>query len=229
MKSLIRPRAQVLYEVLTMDASLTLAHSAGAHEEACRPGIARVIGCRCSAAAQCAPCACSSAATPAGSLLDGEWRLQGASPDEQSFESAHGNPKTAGETAIVTSSDTLESCVLGVWVPIPCLVGGAVAFDSAADSLWACTQSSGGAAQWKQITLPQGATGATGAHREPMGSRGQGPTGAAGGSWTDRPQASEGRKVPEGMRAPNRSRWSHRCRRVPTVLLGGSSSRSASM
>ncbi len=81
------------------------------------------------------------------------------------------NSKTAGETAIVTSTDTLESCVLGVWVPIPCLVGGAVAFDSATDSLWACTEAAKGgtAPQWTQITLPQGpvgvmgATGATGA------------------------------------------------------------------
>src|SRR5271165_5171459 len=41
------------------------------------------------------------------------------------------NGKTAGETAIVTSTSTLETCVAGYWVQIPCLVGGAVAFDSA--------------------------------------------------------------------------------------------------
>jgi type VI protein secretion system component Hcp len=78
--------------------------------------------------------------------------------------------KTSGETAFVTSSNTLESCLAGVWVPITCVIGGNVAFDSATDSLWACTQNhDGGAAQWAQITLPQGpqgpagATGATGA------------------------------------------------------------------
>src|ERR1700685_4379510 len=50
------------------------------------------------------------------------------------------NAKTAGETAFVTSSATLETCVGGVWVPIGCVVGGGVAFDSATDSLWACTE-----------------------------------------------------------------------------------------
>jgi hypothetical protein len=85
------------------------------------------------------------------------------------------NPKTAGETAIATTTGTLASCVLGVWVPVPCVVGGAVAFDSATDSLWACTESANGnSPAWMQITLPQGPKGDAGAQGP------QGPVGEAG-------------------------------------------------
>jgi hypothetical protein len=107
--------------------------------------------------------------------------------------------KTAGETAMITSTDTLETCVAGNWVLIPCLVGGAVAFDSATDSLWTCTENTdGGAAQWKQITLPQGPTGpqrATGP-QGPQGATGpqglQGPQGDAGAAGAAGPQGTAG-------------------------------------
>jgi hypothetical protein len=121
--------------------------------------------------------ACGShAPTTAGAAplaVNGVYAVQIQSTSPSSLPAC--NSKTAGETAIVTSTHTLESCVSGVWVPVPCLIGGAVAFDSAADSLWACTQgSSGGPPGWSQITLPQGAPGATGA------TGAQGPEGDSG-------------------------------------------------
>jgi hypothetical protein len=63
-------------------------------------------------------------------------------------------------------------------VPIPCLVGGAVAFDSATDSLWACTENiDGGPPMWAQITLPQGAIGSRRrSGRVGAGSKGSVPT-----------------------------------------------------
>ena len=121
--------------------------------------------------------------------------------------------KTAGETAIVTSTNTLESCVAGVWVPIPCLVGGAVAFDSATDSLWACTEAAdGGHPVWAQVTLPKGPAGPQGAtgNAGPAGPRGTpgvpgapgtqlqvsteppGPNCAAGGERIDLGPAADG-------------------------------------
>jgi hypothetical protein len=105
--------------------------------------------------------------------------------------------KTAGETAMVTSSDTLETCVAGNWVLIPCLVGGAVAFDSATDSLWACTENTdGGPALWVQITLPQGPPGPQG----DAGSPGpQGPKGDAGATGATGPAGSQG---PTGATGP---------------------------
>ncbi len=109
------------------------------------------------------------------------------------------NSKTAGETAFVTSTATLESCVAGVWVPIACVIGGGVAFDSATDSLWACTESGdGGAPRWAQITLPQGAQGATGATgpQGPAGTQGSqgdaGPPGPAGTAGPTGPQGPQG-------------------------------------
>jgi hypothetical protein len=50
------------------------------------------------------------------------------------------NGRTRGETAMVTATLTLESCIGGFWVPIPCtsLIGGAVAYNSTTDTLWAC-------------------------------------------------------------------------------------------
>src|SRR5580658_6762050 len=101
--------------------------------------------------------------------------------------------ETAGETAMITSTDTLETCVAGNWLRIPCLVGGAVAFDSATDSLWACTENTdGGPALWAQITLPQGATGPQG----PQGATGpqgaQGPKGDAGSTGATGPQGPVG-------------------------------------
>ncbi len=115
------------------------------------------------------------------------------------------NSKTAGETAMVTSTDILETCVLGVWVPVPCLVGGAVAFNSATDSLWACTESTdGGPASWAQITLPQGATGPQGP-QGPKGDAGptgptgaQGPSGAQGATGPQGPTGSQGATGPQG-------------------------------
>ncbi len=120
----------------------------------------------------------STSATPP-SALNGVYAVQIQTSSPSSLPTC--NSKAAGETAIVTSTDTLESCVLGVWVPIPCLVGGAVAFDSATHSLWACTQApSGGAALWSQVTLPQGPAGATGATGATGSSGGQGPAGPVG-------------------------------------------------
>lgn len=109
------------------------------------------------------------------------------------------NSKTAGETAVVTSSDTLETCELGVWIAIPCLVGGAVAYDSTTNTLWACTESPdaghGGAGivpAWQQITIQQGPPGATGP-QGPQGDAGPpGPTGPAG------PTGATGSQGPQG-------------------------------
>ena len=146
----------------------------------------------------------SSASTAPASPVNGVYTVQIQSSSPSGVPAC--NSKTAGETAIVISTDTLETCVAGYWVPIPCLVGGAVAFDSATDSLWACTQaSSGGAAQWTQITLPQGATGATG----PMGSTGamgatgpQGPTGRQGAQGDAGPIGQQGAQGDAGPVGP---------------------------
>ncbi|HEV3191126.1 MAG TPA: hypothetical protein VGY54_11545, partial [Polyangiaceae bacterium] len=73
--------------------------------------------------------------------------------------------QTGGETAMLTSTMTLESCIAGCWVPIPCasLIGGAVAYNSTTKTLWACTQNpDGGTAQWTQISIPQGPQGPAG-------------------------------------------------------------------
>ncbi len=117
--------------------------------------------------------------------------------------------QTAGETAMITSTDTLETCVAGSWVTIPCLVGGAVAFDSATDSLWACTENTdGGAPIWAQITLPQGPTGPQG----PQGPKGDaGATGAtglqgpAGTNGTNGADGSTGATGPQGPAGTNGS------------------------
>src|SRR5580692_138310 len=89
------------------------------------------------------------------------------------------NSATAGETAMVTSTDTLETCAYGNWMPVACIVGGSVAFDSETNSLWACTENpEGGAPAWAQIALPQGATGPQGPEG-PAGAQGmQGDAGA---------------------------------------------------
>ena len=112
--------------------------------------------------------------------------------------------QTAGETAMVTSTDTLETCLAGVWVPIPCLVGGAVAFDSATDSLWACTENTdGGSALWTQITLPQGPQGATGP-QGPKGATGpQGPQGDAGATGRAGATGATGPRGPQGDAGAN--------------------------
>ncbi|MGO9839373.1 MAG: hypothetical protein ACLP1X_34770 [Polyangiaceae bacterium] len=106
------------------------------------------------------------------------------------------NSMTAGETAIVTSSATLESCVAGVWVPIPCLVGGQVAYDSANDALFACSEGTGGGpARWTQITLPQGPQRDVG----PAGPQGpQGIPGEAGAPGAQGPQGNVGATGAQG-------------------------------
>jgi len=97
------------------------------------------------------------------------------------------NSKTAGETAMLTSTNTLETCVAGVWVSIPCLVGGGVAYNSTTNTLWACTEGpSGSPALWTQITIPQGPTGATG----PTGPKGS--TGTPGDAGATGPQGPQG-------------------------------------
>ena len=97
--------------------------------------------------------------------------------------------KTLGETAIVTSTDTLETCTVNGWIVVACagVTGGEVAYDSATKSLWACTANpGGGAAQWSQITLPQGVTG-------PQGPAGpQGPTGVTGATGSQGPTGPQG-------------------------------------
>lgn len=110
------------------------------------------------------------------------------------------NTKTAGETAIVTSTSTLESCIAGVWVPIPCtsLLGGDVAYDSAVASLWACTATASGTPQWTQITLPSGAQGPVGP-QGPQGSTGvQGAQGPQGAQGTQGAQGSQGATGAQG-------------------------------
>ncbi|HEX3851908.1 MAG TPA: hypothetical protein VHW01_13135 [Polyangiaceae bacterium] len=154
-----------------------------------------------------AGCGNSSPSAPSGTPapVNGVYGVQIETTTSSSLPAC--NSKTAGETAIVTSTDTLESCVLGVWVPIPCLVGGAVAFDSATDSLWACTEAAkgGSAPQWTQITLPQGpmgATGATGATGA-MGAMGAtGPVGAQGDAGPMGAQGAQGDAGPPGPQGP---------------------------
>jgi hypothetical protein len=52
------------------------------------------------------------------------------------------NSTTQGETAFVASPPALERCVGVGWENIPCttLLSGVVAYDSATQTLWACTQ-----------------------------------------------------------------------------------------
>jgi hypothetical protein len=64
--------------------------------------------------------------------------------------------KTAGETAIVTSTDTLERCVAKTWTVIACTasIGGTVVYSSATNTLWACTNNpDGGSPEWRQIAV----------------------------------------------------------------------------
>jgi hypothetical protein len=100
------------------------------------------------------------------------------------------NSKTGGETAMITSTLTLVSCMGGVWVPIPCtaLIGGSVAYNSTTKTLWTCTQNpNGGAPQWMLIPLPQGPAGQ------------QGPQGAAGAtSLVVQTPESSGTNCPNG-------------------------------
>jgi hypothetical protein len=111
------------------------------------------------------------------------------------------NSHTGGETAIVTSTHTLESCIAGRWVPIPCtsFLGGAVAYNSTTKSLWACTQNpDGGSPLWAQITLPQGPQGPAG----PQGATGAtGPAGTAGADGAQGPMGATGPAGPQGTRA----------------------------
>ena len=102
--------------------------------------------------------------------------------------------QTAGETAMLTSTDTLEVCVAGAWVRIPCLVGGGVAYNSATQTLWACTENTdGGSALWAPIALPQGPQGDAG----PPGP--QGPPGARGPQGDSGPPGPQG---PQGLAGP---------------------------
>ena len=61
----------------------------------------------------------------------GVYSVQLQTPDASGLPAC--TRKTGGETAMLTSSMTLESCIAGLWVPIRCtaLLGGAVAYDSA--------------------------------------------------------------------------------------------------
>jgi hypothetical protein len=83
----------------------------------------------------------------------------------------------AGTTAFVQSPIGLFSCIAGIWVPIPCstLIGGAVAYASASQTLLACVSS-----QWTIVPLPPGPQGPQG-QTGPMGVMGStGATGATG-------------------------------------------------
>src|SRR5580704_15193589 len=67
------------------------------------------------------------------------------------------------------TTGTLEVCRLSgkttEWVVVACTdtLGSELAYDSAAASLWACTESSdGGAPNWTKVPLPQGAQGPAG-------------------------------------------------------------------
>ena len=134
------------------------------------------------------PPAVSPAAPPA---INGVYTLQIEANNASSLPTC--NSRTVGETAIVTSTSTLETCVAGVWVSVPCLVGGAVAFNSATNSLWACTQSSNGSSpQWSQITLPQGPAGATGATGATGANGANGATGAVGPAGEQGPAGAQG-------------------------------------
>jgi Collagen triple helix repeat (20 copies)/Type VI secretion system effector, Hcp len=127
-------------------------------------------------------------------------------------------PKIAGETAMVTSTGTLEVCSAGNWSVVACNAanGGKVAYDSATDTLWACSNVDGGGAGWAPVALPQGPTGpagATGANGQngQNGANGQngqnglngltgqnGATGAAGAPGATGPAGSTGATGPTG-------------------------------
>ena len=75
--------------------------------------------------------------------------------------------KTSGETAWIVSTATLETCVSASWVPVPCTasLGGSVAYDSATNTLWACTENpDGGAPAWMQNRHASGTDRAAGCH-----------------------------------------------------------------
>jgi lysozyme len=91
-----------------------------------------------------------------------------------------------GTTAYVQSPVGLETCQLGVWVPVPCLTigAGAVAYASASQTLLACVKGA-----WTVVPLPAGpqgpagptgATGATGAKGATGATGATGTTGATG-------------------------------------------------
>ena len=92
----------------------------------------------------------------------------------------------SGTTAYVQSPASLYSCITGVWVPIPCLIGaaGAVAYSSGSQTLLACVSGT-----WTQVALPAGPQGATGA----TGPKGPtGPTGPSGATGPAGPQGVQG-------------------------------------
>ena len=139
------------------------------------------------------------------------------------------NSATEGETAMLTSTDSLETCFLGSWSIIPCMVGGAVAYDSSTNSLWACTEDGdGGAPAWAPVALspvageagaqgpagPQGDAGPQGPQGDPgpqgaMGLQGDagppgdpGPQGPQGATGAQGPQGDPGAQGPAGPQGP---------------------------
>ena len=125
--------------------------------------------------------------------------------------------KTSGETAWIVSTATLETCVSASWVPVPCTasLGGSVAYDSATNTLWACTENpDGGAPAWMQIATPQGptgpqgatgATGATGAHGATGATGAKGSAGATGATGATGPQGPQGDAGAAGPTGPTGS------------------------
>jgi|SRR5580704_8136741 hypothetical protein len=113
---------------------------------------------------------------------------------------------TEGESVIVTATGTtgtLEVCRLSgkttEWVVVACTdtLGSELAYDSAAASLWACTESSdGGAPNWTKVALPQGAQG-------PAGMNGlNGANGANGTNGTNGQNGQNGLNGAQGPQGP---------------------------
>jgi hypothetical protein len=118
-----------------------------------------------------------------------------------------------GTTAYVQSPVGLETCQLGVWVPVPCLTigAGAVAYASASQTLLACVKG-----QWTPVPLPvgpqgpagptgatgatgaKGATGATGATGTKGATGSMGATGATGTTGSTGATGATGSQGPQG-------------------------------
>src|SRR5215472_7164844 len=73
--------------------------------------------------------ACTEQAPTAPAANNGVYRVQIETANSTGLPPC--NNATGGETAMVTSTSTLESCIGGTWVPIPCtsVLGGAVAYN----------------------------------------------------------------------------------------------------
>lgn len=152
----------------------------------------------------------SSASSGVASPGDGVYAVQLLAGGAASLPPCTGS--TIGETAMVTSTDTLQTCTaLGKWVPIACagVLGGEVAYDSDTQTLWACTASpGGGGAAWSLVSTrgtpgPAGPAGASGPPG-PKGANGSaGPPGVSGARGLPGPEGEVGTTGAEGPAGPS--------------------------